>query len=85
MPNYAFLRSWSDRLLFFRFVPWQGETDYLDINRKHGCSSWVGMLRGRQELSLAVGCATRVQTPLHEFMHAIGLNSIPTFQTLSLL
>uniref|UniRef100_A0A915L116 Metalloendopeptidase n=1 Tax=Romanomermis culicivorax TaxID=13658 RepID=A0A915L116_ROMCU len=53
-----------------RFVPQQGERDYLFIGKIDGCYSDVGRAGGRQELSLDDGCM-QYDTATHEFMHAI--------------
>ena len=60
------------RYLYFRFVRWNGESDYIDIIRDVGCYSPVGKIGGRQQLSLDWGCAGDIGTPIHELMHATG-------------
>ena len=65
-----------------RFVERSTENDYLHIihvhpnPKKRGCWSYLGKLGGKQELSLGrktrSGCADKIGTPIHEFMHAIG-------------
>ena len=41
-------------------------------NRNSGCYAYMGMVGGRQQLSLGQGCVTH-GTIQHEFMHALGL------------
>ena len=60
---------------FHRFVPRTIENDYIKIFRDGGCYSHLGKKFGEQDLSLAVGCLYSVGTPIHEFMHAIGMHS----------
>lgn len=48
--------------------------DYLVItNTNTGCWSSVGKIGGKQELNLqSPGCLSKIGTPLHELMHAVG-------------
>ncbi|XP_026271602.1 zinc metalloproteinase nas-13-like isoform X2 [Frankliniella occidentalis] len=58
-----------------RFVPRRGsDVDYLYItNGNTGCWSSVGRVGGRQEVNLQTpGCLTKIGTPMHELMHAMG-------------
>lgn len=57
-----------------RFKPRYGEKDYLAfVSKNTGCWSSVGRVGGRQEINLqSPGCLTKVGTPIHEMMHAIG-------------
>jgi hypothetical protein len=57
-----------------RFVPKSSERDYLVIkNSPTGCWSSVGKIGGRQEVNLQTGgCTSRIGTPCHELMHALG-------------
>ena len=48
-------------------------TDNVSIMRGGGCYSSLGKRGGKQDLSLAQGCTYSVGTPIHEFMHAIGI------------
>ena len=41
--------------------------------RDDGCSSWLGKIGGRQEISLASNCYNQ-GTIIHEFIHAIGFD-----------
>jgi len=55
-----------------RIIPRTTEPDYIAIHRGEGCWSKLGKTGGKQQLSLAKGCAYDVGTPVHELMHAIG-------------
>ncbi|CAH1382705.1 hypothetical protein MTP99_006687 [Tenebrio molitor] len=50
------------------------DPDYVSIvNRNTGCWSSVGRIKGRQEVNLqSPHCTTKVGTPMHELMHALG-------------
>jgi len=63
-------RKLGSRCLQFR--PRRGEENFIGIVRQGGCFSSVGMVGGRQLLSLGYGCVTNgiVQ---HEFLHALGI------------
>ncbi len=55
-----------------RFVPRsRGQHNYIHIIKGVGCSSSVGMVGGRQDVSLGQGCIY-VGIILHELMHAVG-------------
>ncbi len=55
-----------------RFVPrTRGEPNYIHLVKGAGCSSAVGMVGGRQEVSLGDGCVY-TGIILHELMHAVG-------------
>ncbi|XP_049879665.1 zinc metalloproteinase nas-7-like [Pectinophora gossypiella] len=62
------------RLTCLRFVPYNGQQDYLTIRSGNtGCWSSVGRIGGRQEVNLqAPGCVSKKGTVLHELLHAIG-------------
>ncbi len=55
-----------------RFVPrTNGQRNYVHLVKGSGCSSAVGMVGGRQEVSLGEGCVY-TGIILHELMHALG-------------
>lgn len=56
------------------FKPRYGEKDYVAfVSKNTGCWSSVGRTGGRQEINLqSPGCLTKIGTPIHEMMHAIG-------------
>lgn len=54
------------------FVPWNGHRDYIHIVSGGGCSSYVGRIGGRQQLSLRRnGCLVH-GIAMHEMIHALG-------------
>jgi len=55
-----------------RMIERTNQADYVEIYKGSGCSSNVGKVGGKQQLSLASGCLYDIGTPFHEFMHAIG-------------
>uniref|UniRef100_A0A7N8YFV2 Metalloendopeptidase n=1 Tax=Mastacembelus armatus TaxID=205130 RepID=A0A7N8YFV2_9TELE len=55
-----------------RFVPWTHQRDYLDIQPKSGCWSYLGARGGRQTVSLQSPDCLQVGVISHEFMHALG-------------
>jgi len=54
-----------------KFVQRSGEANYIYFTPGGGCSSYVGMVGGRQNITLASGCSTG--NTIHEIGHAIGL------------
>ena len=54
-----------------RLVPHTTETDYVIFIRGDGCFSFIGRVRGSQDLSIGAGCEFR-GIVLHEVMHALG-------------
>lgn len=55
----------------FDFVPRTNQQNYIEFVVGSGCSSYVGMIGGRQTINLASGCTTG--NVIHEIGHAIGL------------
>lgn len=55
----------------FDFVPRTNQQNYIEFVVGTGCSSYVGMIGGRQTINLASGCTTG--NVIHEIGHAIGL------------
>ncbi|XP_045539227.1 hatching enzyme 1.2 [Papilio machaon] len=62
------------RLTCLRFVPYNGQTDYISITSANtGCWSSVGRIGSRQEVNLQTpGCLSKKGTVLHEILHAVG-------------
>ncbi|CAK1590548.1 unnamed protein product [Parnassius mnemosyne] len=62
------------RLTCLRFVPYNGQSDYITITSTNtGCWSSVGRTGGRQEVNLQIpGCVSKKGTVLHELLHAVG-------------
>uniref|UniRef100_A0A3P8VV40 Metalloendopeptidase n=1 Tax=Cynoglossus semilaevis TaxID=244447 RepID=A0A3P8VV40_CYNSE len=55
-----------------RFVPRTHQRDYIDIQQKSGCWSYLGSRGGRQTVSLQSPDCLQVGVISHEFMHALG-------------
>uniref|UniRef100_A0A3Q2QF74 Metalloendopeptidase n=1 Tax=Fundulus heteroclitus TaxID=8078 RepID=A0A3Q2QF74_FUNHE len=55
-----------------RFVPRTHQRDYIDIQPKSGCWSYLGSRGGRQTLSLQNPDCMQIGVISHEFMHALG-------------
>uniref|UniRef100_A0A8C4D610 Metalloendopeptidase n=1 Tax=Dicentrarchus labrax TaxID=13489 RepID=A0A8C4D610_DICLA len=55
-----------------RFVPRTHQRDYIDIQPKSGCWSYLGSRGGRQTVSLQSPDCLRIGVISHEFMHALG-------------
>ncbi|WP_026915685.1 M12 family metallopeptidase [Christiangramia portivictoriae] len=54
-----------------QFVQRSSESNYVYFTPGGGCSSYVGMVGGRQPITLADGCSTG--NTIHEIGHAVGL------------
>ncbi|WP_255452687.1 M12 family metallopeptidase [Aquimarina sp. RZ0] len=54
-----------------RFIPRTSQSDYVYFKNGGGCSSFVGRIGGRQDITLANACSTG--NTIHEIGHAIGL------------
>tara|TARA_R100001369_G_scaffold92896_1_gene140997 strand:+ start:3038 stop:4117 length:1080 start_codon:yes stop_codon:yes gene_type:complete len=54
-----------------KFVQRSGEANYIYFTPGGGCSSYIGMIGGRQNITLASGCSTG--NTIHEIGHAVGL------------
>ena len=52
-------------------VPRTGEANYVEFVPASGCSSFVGMIGGRQPINLASGCS--FGSTIHEILHAAGI------------
>ncbi|XP_041806106.1 low choriolytic enzyme [Chelmon rostratus] len=55
-----------------RFVPRTHQRDFIDIQPKSGCWSYLGARGGRQTVSLQSPDCLRVGVISHEFMHSLG-------------
>ncbi|XP_040913384.1 low choriolytic enzyme [Toxotes jaculatrix] len=55
-----------------RFVPRTHQRDYVDIQPKSGCWSYLGSRGGRQTISLQSPDCLQTGVISHEFMHALG-------------
>ncbi|GGX18042.1 M12 family metallopeptidase [Aquimarina muelleri] len=54
-----------------RFLPRTNQIDYVYFRSGSGCSSYVGRIGGKQDITLASGCTTG--NTIHEIGHAVGL------------
>ncbi|MDO6386765.1 M12 family metallopeptidase [Uliginosibacterium sp. 31-12] len=54
-----------------RFVPRTAESNYVNFTAGSGCWSYVGMIGGKQDISLGSGCEYSFVVA-HEVMHALG-------------
>jgi len=54
-----------------KFVKRSGESNYIYFTTGGGCSSYVGMVGGKQPITLADACSTG--NTIHEIGHALGL------------
>lgn len=54
-----------------KFVQRSGESNYIYFTPGSGCSSYIGMVGGKQNITLASGCSTG--NTIHEIGHAVGL------------
>ncbi|XP_015194102.2 hatching enzyme 1.2-like isoform X1 [Lepisosteus oculatus] len=57
-----------------QFTPRKNQRDYISIESRAGCFSFVGRRGGRQVLSLQRGGCVYVGTAQHEIIHALGFN-----------
>lgn len=57
-----------------RFVPRSNERDFISFESSNtGCWSSVGKVGKKQSVNLqSPGCTTKIGTPMHEIMHALG-------------
>lgn len=53
------------------FIKRSGQSNYIYFTSGSGCSSYIGMIGGKQNITLASGCSTG--NTIHEIGHAIGL------------
>ncbi|MCG8390710.1 MAG: M12 family metallopeptidase [Cytophagales bacterium] len=74
LPNqgrvYNAIAHWEART-GTRFVARTTQPNYVDFVRSSGCSSYLGMIGGRQRINLGDGCSTG--NTIHEIGHALGL------------
>ncbi|MDT0645943.1 M12 family metallopeptidase [Zunongwangia sp. F260] len=74
LPNqqrvYDAVKHWESNTSL-DFVERSGVSDYIYFTAGAGCSSYIGRVGGRQEITLADGCSTG--NTIHEIGHAVGL------------
>lgn len=54
-----------------KFVQRSSEANYIYFTTGSGCSSYIGMIGGRQNITLSTSCSTG--STIHEIGHAVGL------------
>ncbi|AXT58445.1 hypothetical protein D1815_22790 [Aquimarina sp. AD1] len=74
MPNQARITNaiahWESKTEL-RFESRTNQSNYVYFKNGSGCSSYVGRIGGRQDITLANGCSTG--NTIHEIGHSIGL------------
>ncbi|XP_077350916.1 high choriolytic enzyme 1-like [Festucalex cinctus] len=55
-----------------RFVPWNGEFDYVSVENKDGCYSFLGRQGGKQVVSINRGSCLYHGIIQHELIHVLG-------------
>jgi hypothetical protein len=66
----AAAQHWTDKV-GFKFVKRTNEKNYVSVSSANACSSFYGMIGGRQELKLGEDCS--IGNAIHEIGHAVGL------------
>jgi hypothetical protein len=61
-----------------RFVPRTTQADYINIINSAGCWSYIGRIRGAQQLSLQRNGCVYKRTVMHELIHALGYHHMQT-------
>ncbi|TDN87556.1 astacin (peptidase family M12A) [Salegentibacter sp. 24] len=67
---YDAIQHWENNTPL-KFVERSGESNYIYFTPGSGCSSYVGMIGGRQNITLSEYCSTG--NTIHEIGHAVGL------------
>ncbi|MCB7480653.1 M12 family metallopeptidase [Christiangramia sediminis] len=67
---YDAINHWESKTNI-EFVKRSGQSNYIYFTPGSGCSSYVGMVGGRQNITLADACSTG--NTIHEIGHAMGL------------
>lgn len=74
LPNstrvYDAIKHWEANTNL-EFVKRSGQSNYIYFTKGSGCSSYIGMVGGKQNITLADGCTTG--NTIHEIGHAVGL------------
>lgn len=74
LPNsnrvYDAIKHWESNTNL-EFVKRSGQSNYIYFTPGSGCSSYIGMIGGKQNITLADACTTG--NTIHEIGHAIGL------------
>ncbi|XP_055334235.1 uncharacterized protein LOC129585544 [Paramacrobiotus metropolitanus] len=61
-------------VMFQKIRSAENDTDFIFFKRGQECHSYIGMVGGRQDISLADECLEKSAVILHEVMHALGFN-----------
>lgn len=67
---YDAVKHWQSNTSL-KFVERSGQSNYIYFTPGSGCSSSVGMVGGKQNITLSSGCTTG--NTIHEIGHAVGL------------
>lgn len=67
---YDAIKHWQSKTSL-QFVERSGESNYVYFTSGSGCSSYIGMIGGKQNITLSTSCTTG--NTIHEIGHAIGL------------
>ncbi|WP_081209971.1 M12 family metallopeptidase [Salegentibacter sediminis] len=74
LPNkdrvYDALKHWEANTNM-EFIERSGQSNYIYFTSGSGCSSYVGMIGGKQNITLSSSCSTG--NTIHEIGHAVGL------------
>lgn len=65
------IAHWEQEYPWIDFTQRTTQPNYIEFVPSTGCSSYVGMIGGRQTINLASGCTTG--STIHEIGHALGL------------
>lgn len=75
LPNkervYEAIDHWKQNVPGLQFIERTSEANYIYFTPGSGCSSYVGMVGGRQNINLADACTAG--NTIHEIGHAVGL------------
>ena len=64
------IQHWNSKTVI-QLVPRTNHHNYINFVRSGGCSSWLGMKGGKQDINLGDNCS--VGNTIHEIGHALGL------------
>ena len=67
---YDAIKHWESKT-FLKFEKRSGQSNYIYFTPGSGCASYVGMIGGKQKITLASNCSTG--NTIHEIGHAVGL------------
>lgn len=67
---YDAIKHWESKTSL-KFKERSGQSNYIYFKTGSGCASYVGMIGGKQKITLAKNCSTG--NTIHEIGHAVGL------------